>query len=625
MIETGLLTEADQLFDLKEFVLALEAYKKVLSLNNKDVEARMGAALCLVQLRRYAEAIPLLSELENIMPDSEQLQFMLAESCLRTERITEAEERLVALVGRYPANAAAQIRLGCQYLDKEQYPSANSCFKAALSSEPDNVEALAYMGIMMIKFCQFDDAFTVLHKAQTIEPRNVLVLNNLGRTCMMTGRHTDALQWYRKALDVEPNNATVIGNYLFALNYCDGLEPEYIAAEHFRLAPLYLYNDAPEPAALQLIASSNRLRIGYISGDFYTHSVAYFIEPILQHHDYKRFDVFCYSLGTTTDATTERLKALPCQWRDLTAASPKILAGQIRKDRIDILIDLSGHTADNRLGVFAVRAAPVQVSWIGYPNTSGLSQMDYYMTDSICDPPGMTEHLFCERLWRLPRVFCCYLPPMEFPSVSPVPFASNGYITFGSFNNFAKVTRQQITLWARIMKTVPESRLYLKSLALGDSSVKQDVLTIFANEGVAAERIFMRVVTKTPLEHLQEYANVDIALDTFPYHGTTTTCEALWMGTPVITMAGSTHVSRVGVSLLQNVGCAEFVAFSPEDYVNKAVALASAPEKLMLLRNSLRGMMAESALMDVAGVTRELEEAFIVMSETVSHRRKDGL
>ncbi len=611
-----LIAHGDRLFDRGEYVQALENYERALVDDQSDPEGLTGKALSLVHLGRHEQAIPVFKHLLPLMPDSEQVVILLAESLVFVGKSAEAEMILGDLLARLPDSVVALNRLGRLYYENEKYPDANRVFTTVIELEPQNVEALSYMGLMMIRFCQFDNALTALLRAYEREPRNILVLNNLGRACKMMGRHNDALEWYGKALEVEPDNVTVVGNYLFALNYCNGLLPEFITSEHRRLAHVYARGVSPQKEKFS-VSSKRELRIGYLSGDLYTHSVAYFIEPILQHHDYNRFEVYCYSLGTTRDATTERLKSLPCHWRDLAGCSPEIVARLVRDDSIDILVDLSGHTADNRLGVFAVRSAPVQVSWIGYPNTTGLSEMDYYITDNVCDPPGMTEHLYSERLWRLPRIFCSYLPPMEFPAVTTPPFKSNGYITFGSFNNFAKVTTAQISLWAQVLRRVPGSRLYLKSMALGDQSVRQEVLSRFESEDVEASRITMRVVTATPLEHLQEYGKVDISFDTFPYHGTTTTCEALWMGTPVITLCGDTHVSRVGVSLLQSVGCPDLVAHTPEDYVEKAVLLAFAPERLVCLRSELRGMMATSPLMDGAGVTRELEEAFASMYEAV--------
>lgn len=611
----SLLEAADDSFDSGEFHRALDQYRQAELQQPDNVEARMGIALSLVHIGRFEEAIPVFEALEKLMPESDQLQFMLGDALCQAGRLQESQKRLERLVAKSPEYVDALNRLGRLYLDIEQYPDANRCFSAVLDINPYHVEALCCMGLMMIKFCQFDNAISALKRALEVDPDNTLAMNNLGRACKMMGNHKEALTWYQRALDIDPGNLCVVGNYLFALIYCDGPDPEFVAAEHFRLAPRYHTFDLEIEKTIQYTSGFHRLRIGYVSGDFYSHSVAYFLEPILQHHNYRSFEIFCYSLGTTCDDTTERIKSLPCRWRSMIGANPEQLAQKVREDRIDILVDLAGHTADNRLGSFAARTSPVQLSWIGYPNSTGLEQMDYYLTDNYCDPPGKTERLFSENLWRLPRTFCCYLPPMLFPPIAPSPCISNGHVTFGSFNNFAKVTPQLIKLWARLLRKVPDSRLYLKSMSLGDRSVHERLLASFAAEGVESSRIKMRTVTTTPLEHLQEYAGVDIALDTYPYHGTTTTCEALWMGTPVITRAGTTHASRVGLSILQNIGCADLIATDAEDYLSLAVKLALDRAKLVSLREQLREMMARSPLMDYKGVTCEVEAAFTEMYE----------
>lgn len=613
MPECPALTEADRLFDRKDYDQALKLYRKALSDNPLDVEARTGIALSLVYTGRYAEAVPYLQELSGHLPDSEELGIILSEVLYKSGRTSEAEERLLALIAAAPANVDAHVRLGRLHLDSGNYPKANRYLAVALDLNPLHVEALAYMGMMMIKFCQFEDALRALHRALTIEPQNVLVLNNLGRAYKMMGRLEEAVTCYRQALEIEPDNLPVAGNYLFALNYCVGLDPEYIAGEHFRLAPLYVPRNPMQPPLFTRKTGGELPRIGYISGDFYTHSVSYFIEPVLQNHDYSQFEVYCYSLGMTKDATTERLKTLPCIWREMTAVQPEMLAKQVREDRIDILVDLSGHTADNRLGVFAARSAPVQVSWIGYPNTTGLRQMDYYITDAACDPPGKPDRLFSEKLYRLPQVFSCYLPPLEFPAITPCPCLDNGCITFGSFNNFAKVNDELIRLWSCMLLRTPDSRLYLKSMSLGDEVTKASIRKSFELQGVDPSRISMRTVTMTPFEHMQEYSKVDIALDTFPYNGTTTTCEALWNGVPVVTLAGETHVSRVGLSFLSSIGLHDLVAISSDGYVDNAVRLAGDRMRLAALRNDLRMLMAVSPLMDAAGVTRSLEKGFSEM------------
>ena len=606
----NLIDNADNCFDLKEFTEALGLFRQVLAGNPCDLEAMTGAALSALHAGLNSEAIELFEQLLPAIPGSPELSYLLAEALYRSGRLPEAQSRLETLLRESPEYGDAWNRLGRIFMDLEKNEDANRCLKKALELAPDHVEALCNMALMMIKFCHFDDALTLLSRAIRIEPDNLLALNNIGRTCKMQGKHEEAIAWYRKAMQADDSKTFVIDNYLFALNYCPGLKPEFVSGEHFRLADRYLPKNLDSSILSPVPVNGRKLRVGYISGDFYTHSVTYFVEPVIKSHDYSQFEVFCYSVGSSSDATTERMKGYPCNWKDMVAIPPEALMEEVRKDRIDILIDLAGHTADNRLQVFAARSAPVQVSWVGYPNTSGLSRMDYYITDSLSDPPGMTERFFSETLWRLPRIFCCYLPPMEFPPISPPPFIRNGFITFGSFNNFAKVTNNQLEVWSQILKRVPASCLYLKSMALGDESVQKSVQARLEAHGIAPERLRQRVVTRTPMEHLAEYGQVDIALDTFPYHGTTTTCEALWMGTPVITQAGNTHASRVGVSLLSVTGCNELIAENEQDYIVKAVSLASQRERIGDYRNSLRLKMATSPLLDAHGLTRELEEAF---------------
>lgn len=607
-----LLDRADAAFDGKEFAEALRLYREALLLVPDDIEALTGEALSVMHQGNHAEAIPLFQALLPRMPDSEPLLFMLAESLYRSGRIDEARGYLLRLVSQNPRHADAWNRLGSIQMQSGEFPEARDSFSQALAADPQHVEALCNAGLLLFKFCSFDQAEQMFRRALRVDPENLLAINNMGRCCKMQGRLDEALDWYRKGLALDESAGYLINNYLFALCYADNIDPIAASAEHKRLARHFTPKEGRHEIK-PVSPAGRKLRIGYISGDLYTHSVSYFLEPVLIHHDYSKFEVFCYSTGANKDATTERLMQLPCFWRDMTALPPQAIAEKVQKDRIDILVDLSGHTSDSRLELFAARSAPVQVSWIGYPATTGLVEMDYYLSDSLCDLPGMTDHLFSETVWRLPRIFSCYLPPLEFPQVVEPPFIRNGYITFGSFNNFAKVTRRQLELWAEILKKVPGSRLYLKSMPLGERTVTDAVQNLFAAQGIERDRIRQRVVTRTPLEHLAEYSNIDIALDTYPYHGTTTTCEALWMGVPVLTREGVAHASRVGVSLLTAVGCPELVAQDEREYVEKAVQLASSPQRLCWYRENLRGMMAVSPLMDAQGVTREVEAAFTAM------------
>jgi len=353
-----------------------------------------------------------------------------------------------------------------------------------------------------------------------------------------------------------------------------------------------------------------RIKIGYVSPDFRRHSVASFIESTLKTHHHEEFEVFCYSDVLSPDTITKRLQNHADQWRNITGVTDENVAELIRKDRIDILIDLAGHTGGNRILLFARKPAPVQVSWIGYPATTGLAAMDYKIVDAFTDPLGMTEEFYTEKLIRMPGSFLCYQPEKVSPGVGPLPALSSGHITFGSFNYFPKVSSEAAALWSAILNALPNSRLILKSRTFSDDAASEDALAIFTRHGLSADRIELLSSVPAFTEHLDMYNLIDIALDTFPYNGTTTTCEALWMGVPVITLAGKTHASRVGTSLLSNIGLPDFIAESPEEYLQIAITIANDIPRLQSVRMNIRSSMLRSAVMDAKRFTGNLEQCY---------------
>jgi predicted O-linked N-acetylglucosamine transferase (SPINDLY family) len=351
-----------------------------------------------------------------------------------------------------------------------------------------------------------------------------------------------------------------------------------------------------------------RLRIGYLSADFRDHSVSRFLLPLFRNHNHEAYEIVCYSDVVKCDQVTDRLRALADRWNDTFGQTDERLADKVREDKIDILVDLAGHTAGNRLMVFARRAAPVQVTYLGYPASTGMSEMDYRLTDSFADPPGQTESLHSETLWRLPVCNWCYEEPESAPEVRTLP--ADRPIRFGTFNNLAKVSSPIMDLWAAILIAMPSSRLVIKSQGVAEESVRRRINQCFMSRGLQPDRLELRGHEPIFTSHLEAYNQLDIALDTFPYHGTTTTCEALWMGVPVVTLAGSAHVSRVGVSLLSCVDLPDLVAKSPEEYVSIAVGLAKDLPRLAELRRTLRLRMRASPLMDGARFARDIESAY---------------
>lgn len=459
---------------------------------------------------------------------------------------------------------------------------------------------------------------------------NAIALNNKGGQLLSQGMAKEAIDQYQMALVLAPEKPFIQSNYLYALNYQSTPDMKKIFAAHKKFGEFH-ENVAAKSTALQSPITSNALsnaatnaqrplRIGYVSSDFRHHAVSHFIEPVLAAHDKNKFQLFAYYHHTVVDDMTKRIQSHVTHWRSLVGKSDADIAAMIRADGIDILIDLAGHTATNRLPMFARKPAPLQVTWLGYPNTTGLSTMDYRITDAFADPPGMTDAFHTEKLHRMPETFSCYSAPNDAPTVAPLQAKRTGRVTFGSFNNFAKITAEVITVWSNILKRIPTATLFLKYKDLESVPMTQYIHHQFMTRGVLVSQLRIQGDDASHVEHMARYNNIDIALDPFPYNGTTTTLDALWMGVPVITLAGASHVGRVGVSQMSNLGLQELIAKNQDDYVNIAVELAGNIEKLSALRDGMRERMLASPLMNVERFTRNLEQGYEQMWAARLHK-----
>lgn len=495
-------------------------------------------------------------------------------------------------------------------MELSRHEDAYRHFSRAIQLAPGKAETHNNLGNLFVKCWRLTEAGEQYQRAIELKADYAGAYSNLGRIASYEGRLDDALALFRKALELRPTFRAAVDNLLFVLNNSDLHTPEQIRDEHLRLA--YAYNGTAEVNYLPQHHRSEKIRVGYVSADFRSHSVGFFIEPVLSNHSKSDFDVFCYDQATVPDDTTNRIMKVGWTWRAVYGLSDREMADQIRADAIDILVDLSGHSVGNRLGVFALRPALIQVTWLGYPNTTGLKQIDFRLTDEVADPSSMTDHLYAERLVRLPSIFLCYAPPVSAPEVAPLP---GGEIIFCCFNNYPKVSDTVLNLWGRILHAVPGSKLFLKSGSLGDAGVRTRLTKRFAGLGINSSRLIIAGFTVKREEHLQSYGACHIALDTYPYHGTTTTCEALWMGVPVVTLAGVNHAARVGVSILRNVRMTELIASNYNQYVEIAVNLALNRERLQQYRNSMRQRLLDSSLMDVDTFTVDLERAYRWMVE----------
>lgn len=444
-----------------------------------------------------------------------------------------------------------------------------------------------------------------------LDPNNAGTWNNFGNALKDVGGHAEAVVCYRKALEIAPTHSMALSNLLLCMGMDGGSTAEEIFAESRRWNEIHA---APLGAAAPPHAPGGdpdrRLRVGYVSADFRNHAVSHFVEPLFAAHDREAVELFAYAQVAAPDETTARIRDRIDHWRDTVGLTHAQLAARIRADEIDILVDLAGHTGSNRLLAFAERPAPVQASWLGYGGTTGLDSMDYRLTDAIADPAGAADALHSETLVRLPDAFLCYAPPRDAPGPGPLPAAGCGHITFASFNNLAKVTPRAASNWARVLHAVPGARLIVKGRPFADADIRRRYVRHFAAEGIEEDRIELIDHLPSRRAYLEVYRRVDIVLDTFPYNGGTTTCEALWMGTPVVTLAGDRHVSRMSASILSCVGNPELVAQTEDDYVRIAAALAHDPARLRELRGGLRRRMADSPLCDAAAFARAMEAAY---------------
>jgi protein O-GlcNAc transferase len=495
-----------------------------------------------------------------------------------------------------------QFNHGLALLRLGRLDEAEQCLAAAVRLEPDFAPAHNNRGIALADLGRWSEAEDSYRQALALDPGYAFALNNLGNLLQAHGRFAEAERSYRQALDLP----RAYSNLLFMLNYMPERGAADIHAEHVRFGQRFA-GAAERPPHPNPPQPDRPLRVGYVSADLRQHSVGYFIEPVLANHDRRQFTVYCYYNHAHADGFTARLKAATDQWREVPALNDDALADQVRRDGIDILVDLSGHSAQNRLLAFARKPAPVQVTWLGYLNTTGLGAMDYRVTDPRASPEGMFESFHTERLVRLPDSQWCYQPPADCPEVAPSPCGRAGQVTFAAFANPAKFSEPLLKLWAHLLERVPNSRLLVVPATF--RSIPADYATRFVRAGIPPARMELRA-SLPAREYFAMHGTVDLILDTHPYSGGTTTCHAFWMGVPVVTLAGNTASSRGGASLLHAVGLGELIAETPEQYVDIAAMLAADRERLARLRAALRERMRASPLMDGRRFALNLERAY---------------
>ncbi len=594
---------------------AVELIRRAIQLNPNFAEAHANLGTALVKIGKLDEAIAAFGEGVRLNSGVAEMHVNLARALNSNRQIDEAIASYRQAIRLKPGIAATHHSLAQALASVGRFDEAIAAFGETIRLKPDDAEVFYNLANVCKDTGRFDEGIAFYREAVRLKPDLAQAHGNLGSVLKSVGQFDEAIACFGQSLRLKPDDDISHSALVFAMNHQPDRDPSEILAEHVKWSDQHA-----RPPLDETLPHSNdrspdrRLRIGYVSGDFQRHPVANFFFPLLEHHDRRAIEVFCYANVQRPDDMSERMKGACDVWRDIFGLADDVVVKMIRSDEIDILVDLSGHTAGNRLRVFASRPAPIQVTYLGYANTTGMTAIDYRLTDAHADPPGMTDHLNAEKLWRLPGCAWCYHPPEEPPDIQP---RANGPITFGCFNAFAKINPKVTAIWAELLKRVPGSCLLLKSAGAGVASARQRLTGQFTDHGIAAERIEMLGHIVDPHRHLELYSRVDVALDTYPYHGTTTTSEALWMGVPVVTLAGSTHVSRVGVSLLNCVDLPELIAQSAEEYVSIALGLAGDLPRLADLRRTLRPRMRASQLTDAPRFARDVEAAYREMWRTL--------
>jgi predicted O-linked N-acetylglucosamine transferase (SPINDLY family) len=576
---------------------AVAVLQRALYLNPGFVVAHNNLGIVLKEQGKLEEAVACYRQALRLNPDYVGAYHNLGAALSQQGKLGEAAACYQQALRLQPDSAEAHVNLGSALAMQGKVTEALPCFRQALRLQPDHAGAHSNLGAASKQLGQLQEAVASFQAALRLQPDYAEAHSNLGNALAAQGKIAEAMASYARALSLKPDCAEANSNRLVALHYRAGVTLQELAEAH---AEFERQLAAPLRAAWKAHANSpdpdRRLRLGFLSPDLGRHPVGFFVIRLLENLDPDQAAAFCYSNRPTHDEVTARFRAAAMVWREVFGWNAEQLAEQIRADRIDILFDLAGHTGNNQLLVFARKPAPIQVTWAGYVGTTGLQAMDYILADRYEIPPP-AEGFYCERVLRMPDGYVCYDPPGYAPAVSALPALEQEYVTFGCFNNPAKISPQIVEIWSRVLKQLPQARLLLKYQGMNDPAVTCRIREPFTEHGIESGRIELSGWSPHP-ELLAEYQRIDLALDTLPYSGGLSTCEALWMGVPVITCPGETFASRHSLSHLSNIGLKETIAVTPDDYVELAVSLARDLARLAEMRAQLRQQVAVSPLCD---------------------------
>ena len=588
--------------------------RHALELQPSYVEAHLSLGSVLTSLGKFGEAVASFRRALEVKPDYVEAHFSLGDVFTSLGKFDEAVASFRRALEIKPDYVEAHINLGNALTGIGQLDDAVASYRRALKLKPDHAVAYISLGITLAGIGQLNDAVESYIHALEFKPDDVDAHIKLGNAFRDLGQLDDALASYRRALEIKPDYAEAHNKLLLVLNYTTSHAPSNYLEQARLFGRVVAGKVGTRFSAWQCAARPERLRVGLVSGDLRKHSVGFFLEGLLAHIDPARIELFAYPTHHGEDELTARIRPNFSSWKHVFDSNDEAAARLIHADGVHILFDLSGHTERNGLPVFAWKPAPVQVTWLGLPSTTGMAEIDYILGDLHAIPAECENH-FSETVWRMPESYLCLTVPASPVKVVVLPALSAGYVTFGSFNNLTKMTDAVVAVWARVLKSVPNSRLSLKARQLNDLVICEKTLQRFASCGIAPDRLLLSGTFASADDHLAAYNKIDIALDTFPYPGVTTSVEALWMGVPVLSLRGDRFLSRTAESIAHNAGLSDWVAADEDDYVAKAVSFTSSLERLATLRAGLRQQVLASPLFDAPRFARNFEDALWGMWE----------
>lgn len=576
-------------------------------------------ALKLFQQAKLADAETLTEKILKDQPEHADALYLSGFIALRRGQFDSSVQRLKCAINRNQRNHEYFFVLALSLTALDRLKEALTACERAIQMNPNFINAYIHRGVVWNKLGYLGNAEESLRHAVKLNPDIAMAHEGLASVLNLQGRLDEAEQSLRRALELQPDFTMAHNNLLFLLAARAELSPEELLEEQRRWDEVHGRKGRMHqmPARVVEASTERRLKIGYVSPDLRTHAVSKFFEPLLTAHDGSRFEIFCYAThgNHLSDATTERLRELSEHWRSVADKTDSELARIIYDDGVDILVDLAGHTGQNRLKAFTYRPAPVQATYLGFFAASGLEAMDYWITDEVLHPVDTQEQTL-ESIYRLPRCSFCYKPPAAAPGISPCPNMDD-QVVFGSFHHLSKLGPGLIATWSRLLHQLPGSHLFLMDKSLADARTRQRLIEQFEQNDIYTDRLLINGDLPHH-EYMASYSQIDIVLDSFPRTGGTTTAEALWMGVPVVTLAGRSYAGRISASKLTALGLEDLIAHSREEYIDKAASLASDAARRMALRAELREKMAKSPLCDGKGLAHAMENAYLCMWERFS-------